>query len=50
MTLAATLTLFFSGLGILSFKDNVLISLSGVVIGEVGVGAILMQIVKGIFF
>ena len=50
LTLAATLTLFYlSGLGILSFGDNVLISLSGVVIGELGVGAILMQIVKSIF-
>ena len=50
LTLVATLTLFYlSGLGILSFGDNVLISLSGVVIGELGVGAILMQIVKSIF-
>lgn len=50
LTLAATLALFYlSGLGVLSFSDNVLISLSGVVIGEVGVGAILMQIVKSIF-
>ena len=50
LTLAATIALFYlSGLGILSFDDSVLISLSGVVIGEVGVGAILMQIVKSIF-
>ncbi|MCH7787144.1 MAG: hypothetical protein IIC22_06510 [Chloroflexi bacterium] len=50
LTLTATLALFYlSGLGILSFSDNVLISLSGVVIGELGVGAILMQIVKSIF-
>ena len=50
LILAATLSLFFlSGLDILSFSENVLISLSGVLVGEVGVGAILMVIVKNIF-
>ena len=50
LTLAATLTIFYlAGFGTLELADNVLISLSGVVIGELGVGAILMQIVKSIF-
>ena len=50
LTLSAMLALFYlSGLGILLFSDNVLISLSGVVVGELGVGAMLMVIMKNIF-
>ena len=50
ITLIATLTLFYlAGFSIISLADNVLISLSGVLVGEVGVGAILLHIVKSIF-
>lgn len=50
LTLLATFVLFYlAGLGAISFADNVLIALSGVLVGEVGVGAVLMQMVKSIF-
>lgn len=50
LTLASTITLFYlAGFGEVSFSDNVLISLSGVFVGELGVGAILMVIIKSIF-
>ena len=50
LTLIATFVLFYlAGAGIFSFADNVLIALSGVLVGEVGVGAVLMQMVKSIF-
>lgn len=50
LTLLATFVLFYlAGSGIFSFADNVLIALSGVLVGEVGVGAVLMQMVKSIF-
>lgn len=49
-TLASTISLFYlAGFGKVSFSDNVLISLSGVFVGELGVGAILMVIIKSIF-
>lgn len=50
LTLLATFVLFYlAGAGIFAFADNVLIALSGVLVGEVGVGAVLMQMVKSIF-
>ena len=49
-TLLATLALFYlAGVGVFFFGDNVLIALSGVLVGEVGVGAVLLQMVKSIF-
>ena len=49
-TLLATLALFYlAGIGVFSFADNVLIALSGVLVSEVGVGAVLLQMVKSVF-
>ena len=49
-TLLATLTLFYLvGMGVFSFADNVLIALSGALVGEVGVGAVMLQMVKSVF-
>ena len=49
-TLLATLALFYlAGIGVFFFADNVLIALAGALVGEVGVGAVLLQIVKSVF-
>ena len=49
-TLLATLALFYlAGVGAFSFADNVLIALAGALVGEVGVGAVLLQMVKSVF-
>ena len=49
-TLLATLALFYlAGVGALFFADNVLIALAGVLVGEVGVGAVMLQMVKSVF-
>ena len=50
VALALTFTLIYlAGFGIVSYADNVLIALSGALVGEVGIGAILLQMVKSIF-
>ena len=50
VALVATFALIYlAGFGIVSYADNVLIALSGVLIGEVGIGAVLLQMVKSIF-
>ena len=49
-TLLATLALFYlAGVGLFFFGDNVLIALAGALVGEVGVGAVMLQMVKSIF-
>ena len=49
-TLLATLILFYLvGMGVFSFADNVLIALAGALVGEVGVGAVMLQMVKSVF-
>jgi hypothetical protein len=50
VTLLGTLALLYlAGLGHVSFSEKVLLSVVAVFAGELGVGAILMQIVKNLF-